>query len=83
MEALVQSRNSTTLSYLNAGIESLTLSQSSTAGAYLNAGVASAQETIVVRQPRGWGILPNGPQTITFKTDQAKATMSAYENTTT
>lgn len=81
--ALTQSKSSTTQSYLNAGIEALIPTQSSTTGAYLNAGIAAAQETIVIRQPRGWGVLPAGPQIVVLKTEQAKATFSAYENTTT
>lgn len=82
-EALVPSRSGTTHSFLNAGIEALILSRSGTSGAFVNAGVEYAQDTTIVRGPRGWGVIPTGAQTIIFKTEQAKATTYAYENSTT
>ena len=83
LEALVPSKSGTSHSFLNAGIEALTLSKSGTSGAYVNAGVEHAQDTTIVRGPRGWGVIPTGSQTIIFKTEQAKATTYAFENTTT
>lgn len=50
---------------------------------YENTGVAPGHRLTIVRQPRGWGVLPTGPQTIIILDDAAVGTFTTYENTTT
>ena len=67
--------------YLNTGIEPLVISRESTAIAYENIGVQPGTRTAVLRYPRGWGIIPTGPQTIIVLNESSSGTATAYENT--
>jgi hypothetical protein len=66
--------------YQNMGIESLTPSTDSTATAYESMGFAPVQTTQVIRQPRGWGVIPTGPQTIVILDESSAGIAEAYEN---
>lgn len=67
--------------YLNTGIEPLVISRESTVVAYENIGVQPGTRTTVLRYPRGWGVIPTGPQTIIVLNESSSGTATAYENT--
>ena len=68
---------------MNVGIEPMTPANDSTFMAYENIGIEPPSETVIVRQPRGWGVLPKGPETIIIFDDQSDGTAYSYENITT
>jgi len=74
---------SSVYAYENMGIETLVASKDTTATAYESMGFAPPQQTVVIRQPRGWGVIPTGPQTINVLTQVSVGTAEAYENITT
>jgi hypothetical protein len=82
IEALTPIGYGSFITYINTGVEALTLSSDATTIAYINTAVAIPQQTVVVRGPHGWGMIPTGSQTVVLLTDQSKATVYAYENIT-
>ena len=80
IEALTPIGVGTSTAYINTGVEALTPSSAATTISYVNTATALPQETVVVRGPHGWGMVPTGSQTVIILTDQAKATTYAYEN---
>lgn len=75
-------KDGTVIAYENMGIIIGPLSSDGTSIAYENMGVAPPQQTVVIRQPRGWGIIPTGSQTVSFPVKSADATAEAYEDIT-
>lgn len=51
-----------------------------TVTSYENIGLQAEVPQILVRQPRGWGFIPNTSQTILVLQKGSSATVSAYEN---
>jgi hypothetical protein len=67
-------------SYLNTGLTLIAPTTDATAVAYENIGLQAGTRVTIVRQPRGWGVLPNGPQTIVMLGEASAGTAEAYEN---
>lgn len=78
-EQALPSKDSTAVVYENTGVI-LTASRDSTAPAYENTGVLPGTPLTIIRQPRGWGVIPTGPQSITILTESSAGTVETYEN---
>lgn len=72
-------RNGTDEAYVNTGMQPLVATKDGTFVPYENIGIRPGTYVTIVRQPRGWGVLPYGPQSITMISESV-ATAEAYEN---
>lgn len=75
-------QNAAFYAYQNASLSEIADPQNTAFYAFMNTSVGEPPKTTVIRQPRGWGILPTGPQTVQYLTQSAPAYFYATENTT-
>lgn len=71
---------SSAYAYENVGLPPTPATTDGTSTAYVNTGLAAGTRQTIIRQPRGWGVIPTGPQTIIILTEASAGTAEAYEN---
>jgi hypothetical protein len=75
-------KDGTFIAFENTGFVSPSVSQDSAFVVFENVGIQAGGQTTVTRQPRGWGMIPTGSESITMLSQAATASAIAYENTT-
>lgn len=73
-------RDATAEAYLNTGLQPMQASTDATGIAYENIGILPGAPLTIIRQPRGWGVIPTDAQSITILPQASAGTAEAYEN---
>lgn len=73
------SKAATASTWQNIGFSG-TPSRVGTVTTWENMGLQAAVPQMIVRQPRGWGFIPNTSQTVMVLGEAATATFTAWEN---
>ena len=74
-----KTKRATCVFYENIGLDR-TPKSSGRAVMYENIGLEKTLPTALVRQPRGWGFIPNTSQTVMVLSKGSRATMNIYTN---